>query len=382
MRRLVLLIVILIVLLGITQAAQKYFPAVGQFFEKNSPVALPPKTENIRVVNEESNTVNIVKKAGPSVVTIATEVTQPTFDFGPGFSFEGPQNESPESSEPRSIGSGFLVSEDGLVITNKHVVGSRGEYLIVTNNEKKYKVERIYRDPLNDIAFLKINPAENSGEKLTPLELGDSTKLQVGQHVIAIGTALGEFKNTVTTGVISGLGRGIVAGSPYEGSVERLDNIIQTDAAINPGNSGGPLLNSGGQIIGVNTAVSSQGQNIGFAIPINAIKDSLNNFNQTGRFERPYLGVTYRLISRDLAIVNELPEGAYIQQVVQDSPADKAGIQPGDIIVRIDGNQLNSRNQLSALVAKKKIGDTLKISLYRGEQTIEIEATLETAPEQ
>lgn len=384
MRRLILLIVILVVLLGITSSAQKYVPGFQEFLKEKAPVSLPQETEKVRVVDEESNTVTIVKKVGPSVVTIAQEVSADSREldlFNPYLPFENPGEES-IPQEPRSIGSGFLISNDGLIITNKHVVNGQGKYFIITNSEKKYTVEKVYRDPLNDVAFLKINPSEHAGEKINPLELGDSNRLQVGQNVIAIGTALGEFKNTVTRGVISGLGRGIVAGSPYEGSVERLDNVIQTDAAINPGNSGGPLLNSGGQVIGVNTAVSSDGENIGFAIPINAIKDSLNNFNQTGKFERPYLGVAYRLISRDLAVLNDLPEGVYVQQVVADSPAEKAGIQRGDIITKIDGQQLDNKTQLSTIIAKKKIGDTMLITLYREDQTVDVEVTLDAVPEQ
>ncbi|TSC53199.1 MAG: protease, partial [Microgenomates group bacterium LiPW_16] len=167
----------------------------------------------------------------------------------------------------QDIGTGFIILADGMIVTNKHVVAdTSAKYRVITKDDKTYEVVKIYRDPVNDLAILKI---EATG--LKPVEMGDSSKLKVGQFVIAIGTALGEFRNTVTTGVISGLGRGITAGSPFEGYVERLDNVIQTDAAINPGNSGGPLLNSAGQVIGVNIAVAASGQNIGFAIPINVI---------------------------------------------------------------------------------------------------------------
>ena len=201
----------------------------------------------------------------------------------------------------QDIGSGFVVSTEGLIVTNKHVVAdTEAKYKVITKDDKTHEAQKIYRDPANDLAIIKINA---SG--LTPVELGDSSKLKVGQMAIAIGTALGEFRNTVTVGVISGLGRGITAGSPFEGYVERLDNVIQTDAAINPGNSGGPLLNSGGQVIGVNTAVSSEGQNIGFALPINIVKDALTQFNKSGgKFSRPFLGVRYKMITRDLALLN------------------------------------------------------------------------------
>jgi len=224
---------------------------------------------------------------------------------------------------------------------------------------------------------------QNKQEELKPVELGDSSKLQVGQFVIAIGTALGEFRNTVTTGVISGLGRGISAGSKFQGFVEELDNVIQTDAAINPGNSGGPLMNSSGQVIGVNTAIAKEGENIGFALPIQVVKDSLRNFNDTGQFNRPYLGVGYQIISREVAIRNELTEGAYVELVIEGSAADKAGVKRGDIITKFDGEKITeSKKGLAGFIAKKKVGDSVTITIYRDGETITIKATLETAPNQ
>lgn len=394
MRRLIVLIAILIILLGLISYSQRFLPSVQQYISGSTQVNNPAGNEKVKVVTEESITVDIAKKAGQSVVTISEHLPQQSqsrqspFDFGPFSIFGFPdqpdqgQSQSPDQSEPQSIGSGFLISGDGLIVTNKHVVSdTQGKYTVVTSDDKKYDVQKIYRDPLNDIAILKIDPGQNAGN-LKTIELGDSSKLQVGQYAIAIGTALGEFRNTVTTGVISGLGRGISAGSPYEGSVERLDNVIQTSAAINPGNSGGPLLNSSGQVIGVNTAVSSSGQNIGFAIPINTIKDSLKNFNETGKFDRPYLGVAYKLISRDIALLNDLPEGAYVQQVVQGSPADKAGIKRDDIIIKIDGQRINTDNQLSAIISKKKIGDTMTVTVFRDNNSQDLQVTLEAAPAQ
>jgi len=179
-----------------------------------------------------------------------------------------------------------------------------GKYQVITANDKKYDVQKIYRDPLNDIAIIKIDTNQNLGNSITQVSLGDSSHLQVGQFVVAIGTALGEFRNSVTTGVISGIGRQIQAGDQFQGYVEQLDNVIQTSAPINPGNSGGPLVDSSGNVIGINTAVAQNGQNIGFALPINVVKDSMNNFNQTGQFNRPYLGVQYKLITRDVALMN------------------------------------------------------------------------------
>jgi serine protease Do len=213
--------------------------------------------------------------------------------------------------------------------------------------------------------------------------LGDSANLEVGQFVVAIGTALGEFNNTVTTGVISGLGRGITAGDQFAGFVERLDNVIQTDAAINPGNSGGPLVDSSGKVIGITSAIAQNGQNIGFALPINILKDSLASFNQHGQFNRPYLGVAYKMITKDVALLNNVVAGAYVQTVVAGSPAEKAGIQTGDIIVKLDGKIVDSdTGELSNLIADKKINDTISITVWRNGQTLNLKATLTTAPNQ
>lgn len=388
MRRLIVLVLILIAILIATSAVQKYIPQVRDYISSNSKVE-PVQKESVKIVTEESITTNIVKKVGPSVVTVSGEnISQPDsrlpYDFGPFFGFQFPNDpEQQQPEEPQDIGSGFIVSSDGLIVTNKHVVSdTEMKYQIVTSDDKKYTVQKIYRDPLNDVAILKIDTNENAGSILKPIELGDSSHLQVGQYVAAIGTALGEFRNTVTTGIISGLGRGITAGSPFEGSVERLDNVIQTDAAINPGNSGGPLLNSSGDVIGVNTAVSSSGQNIGFAIPINVIKDSLKNFNQTGQFNRPYLGIAYRMISKDIAILNDMPEGAYVQNVIKDSAADKAGVKKGDIVIKIDGQRIDAEHQLSSEIAKKKVGDNVTLTIFRDKETKDLQATLEQAPGQ
>lgn len=390
MRKLIVLVVSLILFLGAWNAIEKYAPNLPQVLKKNTPILGP--AEKVKIVTEESVVTDVVKKFGPSVVTVSEELSQDSsfFEFGPFSIFGLPQQE--EQPQPQNIGSGFIVDASGFVVTNKHVVSdTNSKYQIITNNDKKYDVKKIYRDPLNDVAILKIEPSQNGSETLKPVEMGDSTNLQVGQFVIAIGTALGEFRNTVTTGVISGLGRGITAGSEFQGFAERLDNVIQTDAAINPGNSGGPLLNSSGQVIGINTAVAQNGQNIGFALPINVVKDSLKNFNETGQFNRPYLGVAYKMISRDLSIANGIPEGAYIQRIVIDSPADKAGIKKGDIVTKIDGKRMQiGENEIGKYISKKKVGDTITIEVWRNDslassgqgKTIEVKAYLESAPSQ
>lgn len=332
------------------------------------------------VVNEESVVTRVVETATPSVVTVSISktnvLTDPfsSFDLWGGF-FGAPRRQQNQVQKiEQDIGTGFVISEDGLIVTNKHVVSdTQAKYRVVVGKDEVLEVKNIYRDPVNDLAILKIDK-----KGLTPVKMGDSDKLKVGQTVIAIGTALGEFRSTVTTGVISGLGRGIVAGSAFEGT-EKLDNVIQTDAAINPGNSGGPLFNSSGDVVGVNVAVSQSGQNIGFALPINLVKDSVNNFKTTGEFERPYLGVNYRMISKQSALLNDVPAGAYVQELVPDSPAEKAGVKQGDILIEIDGSKLadDPNTSLATYINKKKIGDTVLLKIYREDKEMEIRVRLE-----
>jgi serine protease Do len=382
MRKLFLLLGILLIIIGVLNLTPTLLSNLGSFNFK----PITTTTQNVSVVSEESVTISDVKNVGPSVVTIVEEtppVQSQNLQFGPFGFFQFPQDQN-QNQQPQSqnIGSGFIVSSDGLVVTSKHVVSDSATYSVVTSANKSYAVQKIYKDPLNDIAILKINPADNLGQSLKPVTFGDSSKLQVGQFVVAIGTALGEFTNTVTTGVISGLGRAITAGGQFQGYVENLNNVIQTDAAINPGNSGGPLVDSKGNVIGINTAIAQNGQNIGFALPINVVKDSLNNFNQSGQFNRPYLGVTYNLLSKDVALLNNVVQGAYVQSVVTDSPADKAGVKAGDIITKIDGKSLVGNDILASIIASKKVGDTINLTIWRDGQTEDIKATLATAPSQ
>ena len=225
---------------------------------------------------------------------------------------------------------------------------------------------------------MKIEPPAGG---LKALKLGDSSKLKLGQLVIAIGTPLGEFTNTVTSGIISGLGRGITAGSPFEGYVEKLDNVIQTDAAISPGNSGGPLLNSKGEAIGINTAIAQEGQNIGFAIPINVVKQLIDDFNKKGgSFERPYIGLRYKMVDKQTAILNDVVEGAYIIEVIKGSPAEKAALDVEDIITEFDNERVkgNDDQELARLINDKKVGDRVNIKVWRQGKVLEKTVTLET----
>lgn len=335
-------------------------------------IQIPSSSENVKLLHEENVVIDVAEEVSPSVVTVSVETPQRrVLQFNP---FGGGVEERIQGGQQQDIGSGFIVSSDGTIVTNKHVVSDpNATYKVITSDDKEYEVTKISRDPSNDLAILKIDA---SG--LQPVELGDSSNLKVGQFAIAIGTALGEFRHTVTTGVISGLGRGITAGSAFEGYVERLDDVIQTDAAINPGNSGGPLINSSGQVIGVNVAVAQGAQGIGFALPVNILKDALTQFNQTGSFaSKAYLGVEYQMISRQSALLNEVPQGAYVQSVVEGSPAEKAGIQDDDIITKIDGETLSDNEDgLAGVVAKKKSGQQVQIELWRDGKTETVSATL------
>jgi len=323
------------------------------------------------VLKEESVVINVAEQVSPSVVTVTIETPERRFlEFSP---FGGLQPRV-EGGQPRDIGTGFIVTEDGLVVTNKHVVSDKeGTYTVVTQDGSVYEVAQISRDPSNDLAILKI---ESSG--FVPVELGDSGNLKVGQFVIAIGTALGEFRHTVTTGVISGLGRGITAGSVFEGFVERLDDVIQTDAAINPGNSGGPLLNSAGQAIGVNVAVAQGAENVGFAIPINIVKTALEQFQKTGNFaSKPFLGVQYQMITKNAAILNEVPEGAYVLEVIEGSPAENAGIQSDDIITKLAGVELKEESaDLAEVISDQLPGNEITVEIWRDGETLTFTATL------
>jgi len=347
-------------------------------FLPKAPPQITAPLDRLRVVQEENVTTEVVDRVSPSVVTVGISQTRRVGDifefnpFDPFSQFERRQGSTQQVEQ--DIGSGFVISSDGLIVTNKHVVSvPDAKYRVITQDDKTYDVVKIYRDPDNDLAIVKINAAG-----LTPVEMGDSDKIKVGQMAIAIGTALGEFRNTVTVGVISGVGRGITAGTPFNGSAERLDNVIQTDAAINPGNSGGPLLNSSGQVIGVNTAISSEGQSIGFALPINVVKDAVSNFNTTGQFNRPFLGVEYRMISRQMAVLNEIPEGAYIMNVVSGSPAARSGVAAEDIITKIDGDKVTTSNDLARIIGKKKVGDTVSLIIWRDGAEKSISVTLGT----
>lgn len=355
--------------------------------------------EKIKVVREESAIIEAVKIVSPAVVSIIITQDVPKLEeyfyepfggdeffkefFGPFFKFRVPQYRQ-EGTEKKEIGggTGFIVSQDGLILTNKHVVSYQNvDYTVFTNDEKKYEARVLARDPVNDIAILKIKAKD-----LPVVELGDSDKLQIGQTVIAIGNALAEFRNTVSVGVISGLGRSITAGSLF-GRTEQLERIIQTDAAVNQGNSGGPLVNLNGQVIGINVAMAMGAENIGFSIPINDAKKSIQDVKEKGRIVIPFLGVRYILVNKTIQEKNNLSVdyGALVIRgekvgdlaVIPGSAADKAGIQENDIILEIDGERITEDNPLSKIIMKHSVGDKISLKvLHKGEE-IELRAVLE-----
>ncbi|MEI6266902.1 MAG: trypsin-like peptidase domain-containing protein [bacterium] len=315
-------------------------------------------TSTVKVV-ESSAVVDTVKKVSPTVVSI-TGVTQTTGFFG-------------NIGQSEVAGTGYIVSADGLIVTNKHVVSdSKADFTVITNTGKHYVAIVKATDPVNDIAILKIEATE-----LPVVELGTSDGLLSGQTAVAIGNALGQYQNSVTLGVISGVGRVIEATDSVGSSTESLDNVIQTDAAINSGNSGGPLLNISGQVIGMNTAVDQQGQSIGFAIPVNLVKSALASYLSSGKIVRPMLGVRYIPINPDFAAKNKLPVnyGVYIYSsgnspaVAPNSPAEKAGLKSGDIITQINDDKIDENHTLISLLGKYNPGDTVKVTYNRDDST-------------
>ncbi|MBW6442097.1 trypsin-like peptidase domain-containing protein, partial [Patescibacteria group bacterium] len=291
-----------------------------------------------RIVEEESETINVIEKVSPSVVSVVIKTIDFDFFSGSAMTYES------------GIGTGFIVDSNGLVITNSHVVDRpAAEYSVVLKDGTTYEVDKIHLDSYSDIAILEI-----TARNLPTVEFGDSDSLKVGQRAIAIGNALGRYDNTVTVGVVSGIAREVMASSGF-GQAKTYEDVIQTDAALNPGNSGGPLLNSSGQVIGVNVATTMGAENIGFAIPVNVVKPILASFIENGRIIRPYLGVTYVIITREISELRNMPEGAFVSGVVPESPADEAGLQRGDIILKINDEEISGENTLAIIINKSKV---------------------------
>ena len=352
-------------------------------------VSVPPS-----VSSEESLLVSLVDKSTPGVVSVVISKDVPKYrsffddpdfpSFFFGRPFGGNSNSDQGETEKQTVGegSGFFVSSDGTIVTNKHVVEDlQADYTVITSDKKEHVARVLARDPVQDIAILKID-----GDGFPALDLGDSENVRVGQTAVAIGNSLGEFSNTVSRGIISGLKRSLVAGSGM-GAAERLSGIIQTDAAINPGNSGGPLLNLSGEVIGVNVAMAQGAQNIGFAIPINSIKHALKEVRDTGKISAPFLGVRSVAITPEIQKANNLPfgYGALVVRgqnvtdlaVLPGSPADKADIIENDIILEIDGAKIDTDTQLADAIAAKHVGDTVTLKVWHKGATRDVSVTLE-----
>lgn len=357
--------------------------------------------------NFETAVINSVEKANPAVVSIVVtkdvpiierffEEEAPLDPFGGGvfgddlfsqFRLRVPQYRQ-NGTEKREVGggSGFLVTADGMIVTNRHVVANDDvEYSVLTNDGTNYDATVIARDPVHDLAVIKIE-----GSDLPFLEMAETDGLRLGQTVIAIGNALAEFRNTVSVGVVSGLSRSIIAGSG-NGQTEQLEEVIQTDAAINPGNSGGPLLNLDGKVVGVNVAVALESENIGFALPGQLVRGVLESVQETGRIVRPFIGVRYVPVTESIMEANNLSvdygvlvlRGGTVEElaVVPGSPADKAGLREGDIILEVDGVRLEGTNSLAGEIRKRKVGDSIRLKILSQGEEQEVRVTLEELPE-
>lgn len=322
---------------------------------------------NSVVTEEEADVANLVKKVSPSVVSIVTTQTS-----GQGY-FQ---------RELEGAGTGIIISKDGYILTNKHVIdGARSVQVVMSDGERYEDVKVIGADPLNDIAFLKIEGASD----LPEATLGDSGTVRVGQNVITIGNSLGQYQNTVTSGIISGLGRPVTAATNELGTqVESLTDLLQTDAAINPGNSGGPLINMAGQVIGINTAIVSDAQSIGFAIPINAAKGLIRGILADGTIQKGYIGVQYLSITPEIRAEFDLgvKQGALIETsgrgsaVINDSPADKAGLKDGDIITKVNDKTVGQQGGLGSLIAEYLPGEKITLEVIRDDKTQKLELVL------
>jgi serine protease Do len=358
----------------------------------NGNVTVADLSKQKKIVSSEGELISqIAKTVGPSVVSVNVDISSSSSssssDSGFGlFGFSQPEDEE-------AAGTGIIIASDGLIVTNRHVVpdGTTSVSVTLSDGTELKDVSVIGRtsdsDSL-DIAFLKINNAQ--GHKLTPAVLGDSSQVQVGDSVVAIGNALGQFQNTVTSGIISGYGRSVQASDSNGSSTENLDDLFQTDAAINEGNSGGPLVNLNGQVVGINTATAGNAQNIGFSIPINDVKGLVEQVVKTGKFERPYLGVRYIPLTADVANEYNLNviNGAFIApssdstepSIVSGSPADQAGLQINDVITAINGTKIDQNHDLTGLLDMYQPGNKITLTILRGTSTKQITVTLGTQP--
>lgn len=328
-------------------------------------------TEKRSIVSQEGEVVaDVAERVSPSVVSIVTE-SQASLGF--------------RSYTQQGAGTGIIISKSGYVLTNRHVVADANKVDIVLADGTSYEgVAVVGVDPANDIAFLKID----GGKNLKPAVIGDSSQVEVGEKVIAIGNALGQYQTSVTSGIISGLGRPLVAGDATGGEAEQLSNLLQTDAAINPGNSGGPLVNLDGEVIGINTAIDQEAEGIGFAIPINDAKGLIKSVTATGKLERAFLGVAHVGVTSEIVKEYNLPvdHGAYIvtesgEAVVPGSPAASAGLMTGDVITKVGNKKIDAKYPLLSAISAYQPGDKVSITYLRDGKETTVTVTLATYPE-
>jgi S1-C subfamily serine protease len=366
----------------ISQEFPHLFRTTGEFSKKD------PAVYRERLVEEDSAVIDVVEKSIPSVVSIVVTKDMPRIQrfFDPfGFFDNLPENNNPGQDESQKetvgAGTGFIITKEGMVVTNKHVVSdTTADYTILTSDGTEYPAKVLARDPLNDIAVMKIE-----GNDFPTLDFGDSDNLKIGQTAIAIGNSLGEFSNTVSKGIISGLGRNLTAGGI--GEQEKLTDIIQTDAAINPGNSGGPLLDISGKVIGINVAIAQGAQNVGFALPAAQVKKITEQVKTTGKISTPYLGIRY--IPVDSALQKEInlafDYGVMILRgealtdfaVIPGSPADKAGLVENDVILEINGAKIDENNTLIEELAKFSVSDEITLKVWHKGELKNIKVKLE-----
>ncbi len=341
--------------------------ALDQAFSNNSNSAnISTVDGNGTVVNQTGSIAAIAAKVSPSVVSVLTQTQASPSAYGAG--------------TQEGAGTGIIVSKDGYIMTNNHVIDGATSVTVVDSTGQQYNnVTVIGRDPLNDIAFLKVNGSSNN---FTPATLGNSATIRVGEQVIAIGNALGQYSNTVTSGIVSGTGRPVTAGDSNGQSTESLTDLIQTDASINAGNSGGPLVNMAGQVIGIDTATVTGANGIGFAIPVNSTKGVLEGVLQTGKISRAYLGLSYLSITPDVVRQFNLntKSGAYVyassgNAIASGSPADKAGLKSGDIITKVDNYTVGVDGGLSSITGLYRPGQTVTITYLRGSSTHTVQVT-------
>lgn len=360
------IITVTLLLLAIITSASSLALSIINYTSDDAPITLNYGNDGNSLNFTEGSIADVAAKVAPGVISIVTE-TRKTSWFG-------------QTETSTSAGTGMIVSSDGYVLTNKHVIeGARSISIILDDGTTYDDVTLVGTDPLNDVAFLKITGASN----LPTVTLGDSKTISAGQPVIAIGNALGQYQNSITSGIISGVNRSITAYSSDLSSYEDLKDMIQTDAAINAGNSGGPLVNAAGEVIGINTATSEDADGIGFAIPISSVKGMLSNIIENNSAARAYIGVTYVEITPETIAAYDLPvsSGAYLisnqgSAIIADGPADKAGLKDKDIITKINGFTIGKNGSVSTLIGEYIPGDTVQLTILRDGEEHTINVTL------